>query len=228
MLIAIQFTLAQLFFIEVERYESFQYMSLVQQMATAQHIYDTYVRPNNCPLEINVDEKARKSIQLALEKRQVQTCFSLAKTAIYKLLEGCFTRFLESDTWAILTRECSNEHATTYPPHLMQTIVQLLRDNLEKQHRLLFSNPLTDPPLSSSWPTMRRSHDAKKAVIREFCLLYLGVDMDTVEDQHINHHQQSHYHHHYKAASSIMQVLKRQRQYVVDALDSLKNAYTHH
>lgn len=107
-------------------------MSIVQQMAAAQHIYDTYVRPNNCPIEINVDEKACKSIQVCLEKRQAQTCFTLAQQAVYKLLEGSFTRFLESHTWAILVRETKNHNASIYPPHLVRLVVQLLRHNLER------------------------------------------------------------------------------------------------
>ncbi|KAI7874917.1 hypothetical protein K492DRAFT_117536, partial [Lichtheimia hyalospora FSU 10163] len=44
------------FFTEIEQYESFTYMTLVQQLATAQHIYDTYLSPNS-HFEVNIDER---------------------------------------------------------------------------------------------------------------------------------------------------------------------------
>lgn len=87
---------------------------------------------------------------------------------------------------------------------------------------------------------MRRSHDARKTVIREFCLLFLGVDMDTVDDDtdshrdnttdndHHHHQQQQHHQQYHVCPPVIKEMLKRQRQYVVDAFDYLKNAYTQH
>ncbi|KAI7858973.1 hypothetical protein BDC45DRAFT_433467, partial [Circinella umbellata] len=44
------------FFTEIEQYESFTYLTSVQQLATAQHIYDTYLNPNSY-FEVNIDEQ---------------------------------------------------------------------------------------------------------------------------------------------------------------------------
>ncbi|KAI9276715.1 hypothetical protein BDA99DRAFT_430474, partial [Phascolomyces articulosus] len=44
------------FFTELEQYESFTYLTSVQQLATAQHIYDTYLSPNS-HFEVNIDER---------------------------------------------------------------------------------------------------------------------------------------------------------------------------
>ncbi|KAI7885531.1 hypothetical protein K492DRAFT_102300, partial [Lichtheimia hyalospora FSU 10163] len=44
------------FFIEVEQYESFQYTTFLQQLATAQHIHSTYLT-HNSHFEVNFDDK---------------------------------------------------------------------------------------------------------------------------------------------------------------------------
>ncbi|KAI8147746.1 RGS domain-containing protein [Fennellomyces sp. T-0311] len=98
------------FFIELEQYESFTYVSEIQQLATAQHIYNTYLTRNS-HFEVNLDDKVRRQVKAALEERQTNGCFGAAKRAVYSLLESSFMRFCQTDTFTKMAMNCGMDCA---------------------------------------------------------------------------------------------------------------------
>lgn len=95
----------QFFFIELEQYEAFSYTTLSQQLATAQHIYNTYLTRNSY-FEVNLDDKVRKTVTEALEKKSALKCFDAAKRAVYTLLETSYMRFQSTTTFQAMVDEC--------------------------------------------------------------------------------------------------------------------------
>ncbi|KAI9478763.1 MAG: RGS domain-containing protein [Benjaminiella poitrasii] len=93
------------FFIELEQYESFTYSSIGQQIATAQHIFNTYLTRNSY-FEVNLDDKVRKTVTQALDKKDVKNCFNSAKRAVYSLLESSYIKFRNTDTFQEMIRNC--------------------------------------------------------------------------------------------------------------------------
>ncbi|KAI9496020.1 RGS domain-containing protein [Zychaea mexicana] len=93
------------FFIELEQYASFTYVSHVQQLATAQHIHNTYLTRNS-HFEVNLDDKVRRQATAALEDQRVEGLFDNAKRAVYSLLESSFMRFCQTDTFTKMVMNC--------------------------------------------------------------------------------------------------------------------------
>lgn len=89
----------------MEQYESFSYSSLAQQLATAQHIYNTYLTRNSY-FEVNLDDKVRRTVTQALEEKNAKSCFDAAKRAVYSLLESSYMRFQNTDTFQSMVNEC--------------------------------------------------------------------------------------------------------------------------
>jgi hypothetical protein len=95
----------QFFFIELEQFESFSYASLGQQLATAQHIFNTYLSTNSY-FEVNLDDKVRRTVTQALEKKNAKTCFDAAKRAVYSLLESSYMRFQNTEAFEDMVKNC--------------------------------------------------------------------------------------------------------------------------
>ncbi|KAI8393364.1 RGS domain-containing protein [Radiomyces spectabilis] len=93
------------FFIEIEQYESFAYTSIVQQLATAQHIYNTYLTSKSF-FEVNLDDKVRRDVTGALQRKDLDGCFNSAKRAVYTLLESSYMRFLSTDSFQQMVKHC--------------------------------------------------------------------------------------------------------------------------
>ncbi|KAI9251393.1 RGS domain-containing protein [Phascolomyces articulosus] len=93
------------FFIELEQYESFTYASIVQQLATAQHIHNTYLTRNS-HFEVNLDDKVRRHVTNALKENKVEGLFDNAKRAVYSLLESSFMRFCQTETFSSMVMNC--------------------------------------------------------------------------------------------------------------------------
>ncbi|KAG9289732.1 hypothetical protein G9A89_014467 [Geosiphon pyriformis] len=120
------------FFLEVEQYESYDYMNSSQQFATASHIFDTYLT-HNSQFEVNVDDKVRKSVIAALKSpREPRRCFDDAKRAIFLLLEVSFARFIRGPMAEQMKREIG-EITTQYSPKARDAAVRLLLKFLERQ-----------------------------------------------------------------------------------------------
>ncbi|KAF7727144.1 hypothetical protein EC973_008005 [Apophysomyces ossiformis] len=165
------------FFIELEQYQSFSYTSLVQQMATAQHIYNTYLTRNS-HLEVNLDDKVRRMVTDALQKKQVDTCFESAKRAVYNLLETSFLRFLQTKTFERMVDECG-ELTTHYTNKVREAAVNQLLAYLEQQHAMIYTNPHTDSPVFGGVSqTTRKRQELVKSMIHEFCRTFLGVEFN--------------------------------------------------
>ncbi|KAI9305056.1 RGS domain-containing protein [Cunninghamella echinulata] len=96
------------FFIELEQYETFQYVSQIQQLATAQHIFNTYLTRNS-HFEVNLDDKVRRTVTEALQNKDVGQCFETAKRSVYSLLESSYMRFLMTDTYQLMVNNCGNK-----------------------------------------------------------------------------------------------------------------------
>ncbi|RUS13731.1 LOW QUALITY PROTEIN: hypothetical protein BC938DRAFT_477701, partial [Jimgerdemannia flammicorona] len=89
----------QFFYIEVDHYESFTYVNKEQQLATAEHIYETYLTRNS-QFEVNLEDKVRKTVMAALQDPEgAKDCFSAAKRAVFVLLEGSFQKFKANGSW---------------------------------------------------------------------------------------------------------------------------------
>ncbi|KAG0163946.1 hypothetical protein DFQ28_010843 [Apophysomyces sp. BC1034] len=156
---------------------SFSYTSLVQQTATAQHIYNTYLT-QNCHLEVNLDDKIRRMVTDALQKKQVDGCFEPAKRAVYILLESSFLRFLQTKTFDRMVRECG-ELTTHYTNKIRDAAVNQLLGYLEQQHAMIYTNPHTDSPVYATVSqTTRRRQELVKSMIHEFCRTLLGVEFN--------------------------------------------------
>lgn len=76
-----------------------------QQLATAQHIFNTYLTRNSY-FEVNLDDKVRRSVTQSLEKKDAKTCFDSAKRAVYSLLESSYVRFQNTATFQDMVDEC--------------------------------------------------------------------------------------------------------------------------
>ncbi|KAI8099718.1 RGS domain-containing protein [Halteromyces radiatus] len=96
------------FFLELEQYDTIDFVSTVQQLATAQHIFDIYLSRNS-QFEVNLDDKVRSDVMLALANRNVNGCFQTAKRAVYLLLESSFMQFVRTDIWNQMIRDCGKK-----------------------------------------------------------------------------------------------------------------------
>jgi hypothetical protein len=93
------------FFVEVEQYEGFSYINKTQQLATAQHIYETYLTRNS-HFEVNLDDKVIRTVTTAIQDEQLNGCFVSAKRAVFALLDGSFHRFMNGPTWDAMVATC--------------------------------------------------------------------------------------------------------------------------
>ncbi|KAH8548055.1 hypothetical protein BGW37DRAFT_508041 [Umbelopsis sp. PMI_123] len=156
------------FFVEVEQYESFTYISKAQQLATAQHIVETYLSRNS-HFEVNLDDKVIRTVTVAIEEQKLDGCFQHAKRAVFALLDGSFHRFMNGPTWDAMVATCG-ELTTHYSTEARNTAVSLLLQYLEQQHNLLYTNPHITVPITS-----RRRHELLKSMIHEFSRQLLDV-----------------------------------------------------
>ncbi|ORX43842.1 hypothetical protein DM01DRAFT_1312780 [Hesseltinella vesiculosa] len=181
------------FHIELEQYEAFRYVSLVQQLATAQHIYNTYLTRNS-HFEVNLDDRVRRQVKEALDQKQVDTCFDAAKRSVYSLLESSYMRFLTTKIYHRMLKDCG-ESASYYKEETRYAAVNVLLAYIEREHNMIYKNPLTDTPVFQSVSqTTRRRHELIKSMIHEFCRTLVGVefsyyrmDPETMEQQLIDH-----------------------------------------
>ncbi|KAG0743560.1 hypothetical protein G6F57_005354 [Rhizopus arrhizus] len=148
------------FFIELEQYESFKYTSAGQQIATAQHIYNTYIAKNSY-FEVNLDDKVCREVTLALEQKDVK-CFDTAKRAVYSLLESSYIRFRTSDTFDLMAKECG-ELTTEYKKETKLAAINRLFNYIEQQNQKAH--------LSST----QKQYELMRSMIYEFCNTYIGV-----------------------------------------------------
>ncbi|CAM0141933.1 G-protein signaling regulator protein [Umbelopsis sp. WA50703] len=156
------------FFVEVEQYESFTYISKAQQSATATHILDTYLSRNS-HLEVNVEDKVIRSVTTAIEEGELSNCFQTAKRSVFTLLDGSFHRFKDGPIWDTMVATCG-ELTTHYSTEARNTAVTLLLQYLERQHNLLYTNPHVSVPKTS-----RRRHELLMSMIHEFSRQLLDV-----------------------------------------------------
>ncbi|KAI8139308.1 hypothetical protein BJV82DRAFT_627952 [Fennellomyces sp. T-0311] len=164
------------FFTELEQYETFSYLTSVQQLATAQHIYDTYLSPNS-HFEVNIDERIRRAVLTALQQKRPEHCFDPAKAAVYALLESSFMRFIDSAIWNDMVDQCGGETNTFFFHDLTrEAAVNTLLRFIEQQHAILYTNPHTDAPLSMCMKTAKKRHELTKAMVHEFCKTVVGVE----------------------------------------------------
>ncbi|CAG8620964.1 82_t:CDS:2 [Funneliformis mosseae] len=132
------------FFLEVEQYESFDFLNSTQQYTTAQHIFDTYLTRNS-QFEVNIDDKVRKSVIASIKsQRDPRNCFDDAKRAIFVLLEVSFARFIRSPTAELMKQEIG-VNTTHYSESARDAAIFMLFRYLEKQN--------ASPPFLSSKPT---------------------------------------------------------------------------
>ncbi|CAO3589164.1 unnamed protein product [Absidia cylindrospora] len=165
------------FFIELEQYEMFQYVSRVQQLATAQHIFTTYLTRNS-HFEVNLDDKVRRTVTEALDQKDVEKCFETAKQSVYSLLESSYMRFLTTDTYQKMVKSCG-ELVTHYPDETRFAAVNVLLGYVEREHAMIYTNPLTDAPVFMSVSqTSKRRHELIKSMIHEFCRTLVGVEFN--------------------------------------------------
>ncbi|KAL0097501.1 hypothetical protein J3Q64DRAFT_1062875, partial [Phycomyces blakesleeanus] len=165
------------FFIELEQYESFTYSSPQQQLTTAQHIYNTYLTRNS-HFEVNLDDRVRRAVITALEKKEISGCFDAAKRAVYGLLESSFLRFSQSPVFDEMTENCG-ELTTNYDNESRDLAVNKLITYIEDQHSLIYTDPHTDTPVFMSvCQTSRRRHELIKSMIHEFCRTLVGVEFN--------------------------------------------------
>ncbi|KAI9015844.1 hypothetical protein CLU79DRAFT_820137 [Phycomyces nitens] len=165
------------FFIELEQYESFTYSSPLQQLTTAQHIYNTYLT-HNSHFEVNLDDRVRRAVTTALENNEISGCFDAAKRAVYGLLESSFLRFSQSPVFDEMTENCG-ELTTNYDNESRDSAVKKLINYIEDQHSLIYTDPHTDTPVFMSvCQTSRRRHELIKSMIHEFCRTLVGVEFN--------------------------------------------------
>ncbi|KAI8366039.1 RGS domain-containing protein [Radiomyces spectabilis] len=162
------------FYIELQQYENFEYVSVLQQLATAQHIYNTYLTRNS-HFEVNLDDNVRSDIVQALSERRVQGCFDTAKRAVYLLLENSFMQFIHTNTWQHMAENCG-ESKTHYHRDTRHAAVQQLIMYLERQHAMIYTSPHTDSPVFMSVSQPKRRHELIKSMIHEFCRTLIGVE----------------------------------------------------
>ncbi|KAI9315071.1 RGS domain-containing protein [Dichotomocladium elegans] len=166
------------FFIEIEQYEAFDYASVVQQFATAQHICTMYL-DHDSQFEVNVDDKVRRTVIDALRNKQMQGCFAVAKRAVYDLLESSYKRFLRADIFDLMVHDCG-ELTTHYDETSRRAAPQLLLQYLEQQYAIIYTNPHTDQAalLSASHQSSRRRHELTRSMIQAFCRTKLDVQIE--------------------------------------------------
>ncbi|ORZ10155.1 RGS domain-containing protein [Absidia repens] len=165
------------FFIELEQYETFQYVSRVQQLATAQHIFNTYLTRNS-HFEVNLDDKVRRTVTDAIQRKDVETCFETAKRSVYSLLESSYMRFMMTDSYHQMVSTCG-ELTTHYPDETRFAAVNVLLGYIEREHAMIYTNPLTDAPVFMSVSqTTKRRHELIKSMLHEFCRTLVGVEFN--------------------------------------------------
>ncbi|KAG1471957.1 hypothetical protein G6F56_001816 [Rhizopus delemar] len=142
------------FFIELEQYDSFQYDSKQQQIATAQHIFKTYVAKNSI-FELNLEDKVSREVTQALEQNKT-TCFDSAKRAVYALLETSFMRFRISELFEVMVKECG-ELTTEYKEETKKAAIHRLIDYLTRFNK-------THSP---------KRYELMETMIHEFCDTYI-------------------------------------------------------
>ena len=185
----------QFFFTEIEQYESFTYLTSVQQMATAQHIYETYLSPNS-HFEVNMDEQIRNDVAQSLrDKKHLSNCFDPAKGAVYALLESSFMRFIDSSIWQEMVEQCGGETNTFFfNDKTREAAVNTLLRFIEQQHAMLYTNPHMDAPLSMCMKTAKKRHELTKSMVHEFCKTVVGVEFtyynvwDQDDHSHVGEH----------------------------------------
>ena len=165
----------------MEQYESFSYSSLSQQLATAQHIFNTYLTRNSY-FEVNLDDKVRRTVTECLEKKSAKTCFDSAKRAVYALLETSYMRFQHTSTFESMVQECG-ELTTHYNDASRRAAVNRLLGYIEQQHNKIYNSNNT--VLQSVSHTAKRRHELIKSMIHEFCRTLVGVEFNyyTPEDE---------------------------------------------
>lgn len=179
----------QFFFIEIEQYESFRYVSLVQQLATAQHIYNTYLSRAS-HFEVNLDDKVRRQVTAAIQEKRVEGCFTSAKRAVYSLLESSFMRFVTTDTFQRMVMNCG-ELTTHYDTDTRNMAIETLMQYIDRQHDMIYTNPHTDAPVFASInQTSRKRHELIKFMIFEFCRTLMDVDPYRIQQRRAQQQQQ--------------------------------------
>ncbi|KAG2206016.1 hypothetical protein INT47_005334 [Mucor saturninus] len=164
------------FFIELEQYESFTYASLGQQLATAQHIFNTYLTRNSY-FEVNLDDKVRRSVTESLDKKDAKSCFDGAKRAVYSLLESSFVRFQNTETFQDMVDECG-ELTTHYDDKSRRAAVNRLLIYIEEQHTKIYNTESNNSMYQSVSQTTKRRHELIKSMIHEFCRTLVGVEFN--------------------------------------------------
>ncbi|GAA5812039.1 hypothetical protein MFLAVUS_005488 [Mucor flavus] len=162
------------FFIELEQYESFTYASLGQQLATAQHIFNTYLTRNSY-FEVNLDDKVRRTVTQSLEKKDAKNCFDSAKRAVYTLLESSYVRFQNTDTFEEMVVECG-ELTAHYNDKSRRAAVNRLLSHIEQQQTKIYNTESNNTAFQSISQTTRRRHELIKSMIHEFCRTLVGVE----------------------------------------------------
>lgn len=157
----------------MEQYESFSYASLGQQLATAQHIFNTYLTRNSY-FEVNLDDKVRRTVTQSLEKKNAKTCFESAKRAVYSLLESSYMRFQNTDTFQDMVKQCG-ELTAHYNDEARAAAVNKLLGYVEQQHQKIYGN---DNPTAVFQSTTIRRHELIKSMIHEFCRTLVGVEFN--------------------------------------------------
>ncbi|KAI7853124.1 hypothetical protein BDC45DRAFT_606705 [Circinella umbellata] len=170
------------FFIELEQYESFSYTSEAQQLATAQHIHNTYLT-HNSHFEVNLDDKVRRQVTSTLQEKKVKRLFDNAKRAVYSLLESSFMRFCQTETFTQMVMDCG-ELTTHYDASTRHDAVRQLLSYIERQHKLIYGSIRGEGAgttnFASTSQTSRRRHELVKSMIHEFCRSMLGVEVEAV------------------------------------------------
>lgn len=144
-----------------------------QQLATAQHIFNTYLTRNSY-FEVNLDDKVRRTVTQSLEKKNAKTCFESAKRAVYSLLESSYMRFQNTDTFQDMVKQCG-ELTVHYNDEARAAAVNKLLAYVEQQHLKIYAN---DNPAAVFQSTTIRRHELIKSMIHEFCRTLVGVEFN--------------------------------------------------
>ncbi|KAI8087645.1 uncharacterized protein B0P05DRAFT_569593 [Gilbertella persicaria] len=165
------------FFIELEQYESFTYTSAQQQLETAQHIYNTYLSRNSY-FEVNLDDKVRRTVTEALEKKDAHHCFDTAKRAVYSLLESSYMRFQNTDTFEDMVTNCG-ELTTFYDEQARMAAVSKLVSYIESQQTKIYgTESMSNTTATAFQSTTIRRHELIKSMIHEFCRSLVGIEFN--------------------------------------------------
>jgi hypothetical protein len=167
-------------------------------LATAQHIFNTYLTRNS-HFEVNLDDKVRRVVTETLQRKDVDTCFETAKRSVYSLLESSYMRFMMTDNYHQMITTCGKdmsegqrkrgtkhilpsfvgELTTHYPDETRFAAVNVLLGYIEREHAMIYTNPLTDAPVFMSVSqTSKRRHELIKSMIHEFCRTLVGVEFN--------------------------------------------------